>query len=211
MKKLIALVLILALPTMAFGAAGYSVIQNGGGAALAILQGSQDTVVLDVILTQNQEAGWGFGGALVGPGALTITSRAYGAPTNALNWLPNNPDATILGSTLASLVDFGSVQTAAGNDLLVGATTVVTLTLSGTASLAAGVYPIVVGDSLDLPPSGGGGVDNNRGWWAPASLGGMAQSTDATTAFTLTVLPIPEPATMLLLALALPFLRRRSA
>ena len=201
MKKLIALVLILALPTLAFGATNYAV-QVGGASSTTYAAGSAPaSLAMDIVLSLGPEAAgtFGFGGALTGPMG-NITARTYvGNAANAI-WLPNgNPIGPI-----ASKLDFGEVETAAGADLS-GTSTVVTLTVTGLPNVV-GVYTYVVGDSVDFPPSGGGGTDMNTGWWSNT---GVPVATDSVTPFVITV--TPEPATMLLLAGVLPFLRRRSA
>lgn len=205
MKKLIALVLILALPSFAFGAGAYSVVETGGTAAASIAPGTA-SLSLDIVLTVD-EANIGFGGALEGPAGVTIVSRTMAAPVSAAEWLQNSTDAQLVGSSLSAKWDFGAVDTVS-QSFGPGAVKLVTLVVNPSL-LAPGVYQLRVGDSTNLPPSLGGATDNNTGWYAPASLFGLPVTADAGAAFTLTV--TPEPVTMLLLAGALPFLRRRSA
>jgi len=200
MKKLIAMVLILALPAIALGD-GYA-IKSGGATSVSILQGSQNTLALDVLLTTDAAATVGFYGGLQAPGAgaLTIGSRVFYAPVTNAVWVPaNTADATFIGSTVGAALDLGSTAGAAGADIPAGTFTVETITLSGVASLAAGSYVFTVGDS-----------DYGVGA-ATAPLGSDPVAVASSSSFTLTVNPVPEPVTMLLLAVALPFLRRRSA
>jgi hypothetical protein len=156
-----------------------------------------NTLNLDITLTLDEPGTFGFGGALVGPAGLTIVSRTFGVPVNSWGFQTNLP-AAYDGKPITSLLDFGAIETAGTGTLLpVGTTTLMTLVVSGFASLPPHPWPLVfrVGDSSDL----GAGA-----WWSNT---GEPILVDSSIPF---VIDIPEPATLLLLAGALPFLRRRS-
>lgn len=201
MRKLISLVLILAMPAMAFGATGYAV-QVGGAASAEYEVGSvPDSLAMDIILSLDAagDGTFGFFGALSGPANATV-SRTLKAPVTTWGFIINN-DAAYNGKPLSELWDFGAIETAGTMVLLgAGANDLMTLTVSGLAGLGEGTYNFSVVSSSDQMA---GAAWSNTG--EPILV-------DAVVPFVLKVVqPIPEPATMLLLAGALPFLRRRSA
>jgi hypothetical protein len=201
MRKLISLVLILAMPAMVFGATGYSVLVGGAAAASYNVGEVPDAMVFDVNLTLDQAGTFGFFGALDGPQG-TITSRTYNAVITGSpsKWnFTTNDDAAYLAKPLSALLDFGAIEAGGtGAELPVGTGVLVSLGVNGLASLPVGVYNFSVVSSSDL----------NAG--ASWSNTGEPILVDASVPFVLTV-KTPEPASMLLLAAALPFLRRRSA
>lgn len=199
MRKLISLVMILAMPAMAFGATGYAV-QVGGAASAQYDVGSvPDSLAMDIILSLDEAGAFGFFGALDGPAGATVT-RAFKAPVSTWGFFVNTA-AAYDGQPLSALLDFGAIETAGTAPTLgAGANDLMTLTVSGLAGLGEGTYNFTVVSSSDL---GAGAAWSNTG--DPILV-------DSVVPFVLKVVqPIPEPATMLLLAGALPFLRRRSA
>jgi len=202
MRKLISLVMILAMPALAFGATGYSVLNSGLASADYVVGTAPATMDFDVVLSLEATGAYGFYGGLNGPAGLTITARAFKAPVTNAIWLANTADAAFIGSNLVAPLDLGSTETAVGAEIPAGNTTVVTLTVSGIGALPIGDYSLVVGDS----DYGAGASWSNTG--EPILV-----TSSAPFALKISAPPIitPEPATMLLLTVALPFLRRRSA
>jgi hypothetical protein len=203
MKKLVVAILILALPALAFGQTGAYSVNVGGDAARSYLVGTAPASLnMSVVLTLSDAGAFGFGGALDGPAGLTIGARQFMTSPTAVNgWgFRDNEDTTLVGSLLTQHIDFGAIDISGSSTLPAGADTVVTLQVNGIDTLAKGTYLFKVIDDPNLP----GGADT--GWWSNT---GSPIAANSSAAFTLTI--TPEPATMLLLALALPFLRRRSA
>jgi hypothetical protein len=202
MRKLISLVLILAMPAMAFGATGYAV-QVGGAASAEYEVGSvPNSLDMDIILSLDAtgDGTFGFFGALAGPANATV-SRTFNAPVSSWGFIINEAPA-YNGKPLSELWDFGAIEIAGTVSLLLnaGANDLMTLTVSGLSGLGEGTYNFTVVSSADQQA---GAAWSNTG--EPILV-------DAVVPFVLKVVqPIPEPATMLLLAGALPFLRRRSA
>jgi len=205
MRKLISLVLILALPTMAFAATDIAA-QSGGLASLEFVVGSPPaTIPLELVVTTDLAgpgaAGvWASGGGLMGPAGLTATLGSYrtGWAVIGTPWPA--------GSAMDGVKDWGAMDGDGNfaNAVSGGSATVATFTVGGVDALPVGDYMIAVSDSVD------GGAISGTGYWFTGD-GSMPMAFDASNALTIKIVPIPEPATMLLLAGALPFLRRRSA
>jgi hypothetical protein len=193
LKKLIVLALVLACPTAAWGATKYAVTCGGASSILGHFP-LPDKLNLDITLTLDEAGACGFGGALIGPAGLTIVSRTFHPPVS--NWGPPIiPYASYDGQPISARKDFGIISLGV-NTLPIGETKLMTLQLSGLAGLAPGRYEFLVGHSSDL---------EFGAWWTNT---GEPTQVDSIVPF---VIDIPEPATMLLLAAALPFLRRREA
>ncbi len=204
MRKLISLVLILALPTMAFAATDVA-LKSGGLASLEYVVGSAPaTLPLDVVVITDragtgQNGIWAVGGGIDGPAGLSVTGVAYKTGWAVIGAYP-------LPQPLDSDQDWGGQDSNASfaNAIAGPGGTAVMLTISGIDGLGVGSYAFKVTDSNMAD------AYNNTGYWGTG--GGEQFGFDASIPFVLKIVnPIPEPATMLLLAGALPFLRRRSA
>jgi len=206
MRKLISLVLILALPTMAFAATDIAA-KSGGLASLEFVVGSAPaTIPLELVVTTDlggPGAGgvWASGGGLMGPAGLTATWNSYrtGWAVIGTPWPA--------GSAMDGVKDWGAMDGDGNfaNAVSGGSATVAVFTIGGVDALPVGNYMIAVSDSVD------GGAISGTGYWFTGD-GSEPMAFGASVPFALKIVnPIPEPATMLLLAGALPFLRRRLA
>jgi hypothetical protein len=206
MKKLIPIVLLLALPAMAFGGENSSIsLLSGGNASLDVaLTDLPTTMSLDVVVYFDEDQQTALGGGLYGSSLITVTNRSYALPQSG--WAKNDgmgTPALIVGSDLSQSRDWGA-QTASNDYINSGTTTFVTLTLDLPTGLDTGSgYPIAYPITI---------VDSERGPLYYTNVGAEGEGRyfgDNVAGFTLNI--TPEPATMLLLAGALPFLRRRTA
>lgn len=197
-RWLIVSLLVLVCPGIVGGATKYEVTSEGQ----SFMRGMplQDTLALDITLTLDQPGTSYFGGALIGPSGLTITGRTYCSlvTENGDQWsFIVNDDAAYLNQPLSAALDFAAIKLGGGGaQLPLGSTMVMSLQVSGFLSLEPGRYEFVVGNSADI----GAGA-----WW---SITGDPVVVDSSVPF---VIDVPEPAAALLLAGAMPFLRRRVA
>lgn len=216
MKKLIAIVLLLALPAMAYGAATISLLSGGSASKDIDVANLPTTMTLDIVVNFSTSDNYSIDGGLSGSNLITITARSWNAViTNVDNpWKKQRTDAQFLTHNLSENLDFGAEQQNGspgdiGSQYFLGsgASTLVTLTLSLPGTLVKGAsYPIGIVDGKPF------GEFNGTGYWAAfESGGGTGNPTDWDTINGFTLNITPEPATMLLLAGALPFLRRRTA
>jgi hypothetical protein len=199
MKKLIAIVLLLAIPAIAYGQTSISLL-NGGNASLDVaVTDLPTTMTLDVVVVLTDTDNSAVSGGLDGTSLITVSAISLGSPQSAWSRFDAYNATNIVGSDLSQNYDFGAV-TSGTNVLGSGTTTWATITLNLPDTLVAGEsYPI----GLVVSKPGGSMLS----WASKTSLDEMPY--DAENGFTLNI--TPEPATMLLLAGALPFLRRRTA
>jgi hypothetical protein len=224
MKKLIGIVLVLALPAMAFGATSNTISLLSGGVDHLDLASdySAQNVSLDIVVDFSTITNFSVSGGLGGPAALSsvgVSNRVYGQfMTDAANlgyaWTKQVvSNTTFNAGTVGTSVDFGAEQrNGAPGDLApdspylpAGQTTFVTVTLAIPAGIPIGSYLI---DVVDGTPNG---AFNGHGYWASYDETTTQGPEDWTGRNGFTINITPEPATMLLLAGALPFLRRRLA
>lgn len=205
MKKLTFVLVLLALPAMAFAQSATMSLKMADGTSAVTLPETGGSIQIKIFLdsaTGVPEGIASIDGTIVASqsGIFTGTARTFGAPfingnfPTATNmngaWNPNSPN-------------FGAVATAGssneGNYLVDGTDgalpwTIETVTV--TVAPTPGVYTLALSSLSFAATTDGAGT----GIQLPTSLGSP-----------ITVTVTPEPATMLLLTLALPFLRRRSA
>lgn len=212
MKKSMFLVALLVIPAVAFaGTATMSLKLSGGATAITVAPNTP--VALTAVWSLDDYAGAPNGianvDAVLHASANNVfkfgtTARVWGAPFSsgkfdaatpaALNNLALNPDSANLGA-LALNPAFDDPM-AVGNYTTLNAPLPWTLnTINLIVNAAPGVYTLTI-------PGAFAGTSDDLG--APVAL-----DTALNNGITVTV--TPEPATMLLLAAAVPFLRRRSA
>ena len=203
MKKLVGILVILALPAMAYAEASTWLSSSGSASKSIDVAALPTTMTLDVMVSWTTTDNFSVSGGVDGPAVITIGARAYGAPFNL--WVANTADAQYLGTTLAQEMDYGALPNAGVQLAGSGTQKFVTLTLN-IPVMAKGAYPMWISDGMPY------GQFTGTGFWAAMESGGGTGDPaewDHVTGFTLNI--TPEPATMLLLAGALPFLRRRTA
>ena len=201
MKWIMAMGAVLAIPALAYGAASFTLTAGGSGTAgaTAVTIDPGDSFSIDLGITQEDAYGVaGFGGALQASanGQFYITGRS---------WLVSNADentatSVLLNDTNKWLADdpfpgqnVGAIEEVTGywpaGDFPQVMETFIIQTNSD-----PGVYTITIGDA-------GGGILIADG------MGEVEQTPLTIGSYQVTI--TPEPASMLLLAGALPFLRRR--
>lgn len=201
MRNLIGILVVLALPAMAYGTA-MTWLESGGSTSKFIPVSSlPTTMTLDVWVSWTTAHNFCVSGGVDGPAAITIAARSYGSPFNL--WDPNDPDAWYLGSNLAQELDYGALDMMGSHEAGPGAQRFVTITLN-IPVMAKGSYPLWICDGMPY------GKFNGHGYWMSEDLPSdddFIADWDYVGGFMLNI--IPEPATILLLAGAVPFLRRR--
>jgi len=224
MKKAMFVVALLAIPAVAFaGTATMSLRSSVGNSAtvtVAPTGGSLDIVVwIDAVaLTGSQSGVSNIDGQLVADqsNVLTITGRSWtGMCFRSTDTLAAT-DANIGDPDFDPSGFFGNVLAPSSPNFGVAATVNITLPISqtnrGTQNIANGWKAEII--TLDVAAAGPAGRTTKLNFSDGAFVGttvGLDPESLATTLHGMTIVQTPEPATMLLLAAALPFLRRRSA
>lgn len=201
MKWIMAMGAVLAIPALAYGAASFTLTAGGSGTAgaTAVTVDPGDSFGIDLGIVQGDANGTaGFGGALQASAndQFYITGRSWHiAYADA-----NTTDTTLLNDTNKWLVDdahpgqnIGAINDETGY-WPAGDFPQVVETFTIQTNSDPGVYTITIGDA-------GGGILISDG------LGEDEQTPLTIGSYQVTI--TPEPASMLLLAGALPFLRRR--
>jgi hypothetical protein len=186
---------------MAFGTATTSLLSGGSAYRNFNITDLPTNMPLNVMVSWTTAHNFAVSGGVDGPAAITIAARTYGAPFN--QWTPWTTNANYLGTNLGQEMDYGALDMDS-HEAGPGMQTFVTLTLH-IPVMPLGSYPIYITDGEPYGPFHG------TGFWAsedPPSNGNPVDW-DQVTGFMLNI--TPEPASMLLLAGALPFLRRRTA
>jgi len=221
MKKLAAIVIMLALPATVLAIPTEIYLESGGLESLSYEYGSAPTTMdMDITVDLGYNLIGQIDGALYMDSqdtAISITGITYASPFSTYAFASGAP----VVSTIDQHKDFGRVYGGGGSEVRAnsGADQLfATMTLSGIDTLPVGTYVISVGQATE---SAGwwddhtGDYGNGPFWSADYSQGVPVENPggpvpfDSNHAFTLTI--TPEPATMLLLVGALPFLRRRTA
>jgi len=203
MKWIMAMVAVLALPGLAFGAASMTLTEHGGSATTAEIGTSAGTIVIDLQVDFDDTLGCAaFSLALrESPGTVfDITGRAAAGPLVG-NFTPTTADATLLPVSVdtTTVNELGGIHSSGAWAYTGSDQVFLELTLSYPAGLTLGnkytVYPGPTNPALPFLIS----VKDNTG---------LANQTPLTTAG-IEITVVPEPASILLLVGALPFLRRR--
>ena len=200
MKWIMAMAAVMAVPAMALGAASFS-LSVGGATAIEVNPADDPaTFALDLFIDQDDANGTaGFGGALEAStnGVFYVTSKAMqlDGPFFLLTLGPvfkNDTNKWLSPRT----ANFGAMSSSANGYWNAGQFPgkAVTIGMAVPAGAPNGVYTISIGD-----PGGGIYISNYDGEGSQTPL----------TTSSLQVTVVPEPASMLLLVGALPFLRRR--
>jgi hypothetical protein len=202
MKKPLVVALLLAcLPASAFGVS--LSLQVGGSGNHDVLEGSAGTITVDFLLQTTQDVD-GYTTKLKAShaGVLTATARTLNSPLDN----PTTADGVLLPlaiGTAWSASDVGASWdevSKVSSDTIVASWTV-DYDVSG---LALGTVVSLMPGLPGAPPMF---IDIDGGRW---SFDGVSQNMDGGTALTLTV--VPEPMSAMLLLAAVPFLwRRRTA
>jgi hypothetical protein len=213
MKKSMFLVALLAIPAVAFaGTATMALKMSDGSTSVTVAPGvATNLAVVWTLDAYNDTAEGGYGIANVDAyitastgNAFKITAGAWGLPFSNGNFGGGvtgtlNPLSPQLGGLAANPAfddpgGFGNYA-APGNGALPWTLRTLTIQLQSGFAIANTVY------TLTIPGAFAGTNDS----------GGLPITLDTTNNGGITVTVTPEPATMLLLAAAVPFLRRRSA
>ena len=205
MKWIMAIGAVLAIPALAFGAASYTLTAGGSGmsGATAVTIDPGDSFSIDLGITQEGTGVAAFDGALTASSNSTfyVTGRTWflegganGENVYTPNWV--NDTNKWLETSAHAGQNFGSVKPGSYAYWAASVFPSVTQTidLDSSAIAEAGTYTISMG-------SAGGGIQIYD------SDGVAKQETLTLGSYQVTI--TPEPASMLLLAGALPFLRRR--
>ena len=198
MKWIMAMVAVLALPALAFGAASITLTEHGGtGTSISVAQGG--SVWIDVQIDFDDTAGCGgfnFGLREATGGIFDITDRNM--PLGSFNAISPPPDMPWAVANAFNATNVGGAHTVSawahtGSDQ-------VFLELEITAGAAAtlATYTVDPGRTISAVPTSVSVYQSD----------GLTQDTPLTLAG-IDITVTPEPASMLLLAGALPFLRRR--
>ena len=195
MKWIMAMAAVLAVPALALGAASFA-LDVGGETAIEICKTTDPSFTLSLGITQDDANGCGgFGGALQASanGVFEVTKRIWTIPGPRFDGATN---VQMKGFISPMTKNFGSISM---NDngywnAAFFPAEVEKFNITIPATTPNGVYTICIGD-----PGGGIYVMNYDGSGNQAPL----------TSNCVEVTVVPEPASMLLLVGALPFLRRR--
>ena len=200
MKWIMAMAAVLALPALALGAASFS-LEVGGETAIEICKTTDPAFTIDLFVDQDDANGTaGFGGALEAStnGVFYVTSKIFQlkGPKYLLTTGPVFKNDT--NKWLSPMTkNFGFMSESANGYFNAGQfpAKAVTMGAKVPADAPNGTYTISIGD-----PGGGIMISN---------YDGSGDQTPMDSTATLQVTVVPEPASMLLLVGALPFLRRR--
>ncbi len=201
MKWIVAMVAVLAVPALAFGGASMTLTEHGTSAtAISVAKGGSVVIDLQVDFDDTLGCG-GFNLALREAAGTIFDITARNMPLG--NFMPVDSDGTILPVD----VDTTTIYNLGGiHDIKYGAwawtgsdQVFLELTLSVPANAPLGMYTINLGAANPVLPFLISVKDHT----------GLADQTPLTTAGIDIFVGLPEPASMLLLAGALPFLRRR--
>lgn len=211
MKKFLTfMVVVLAVPAVVMAAKTTAVTSGGAssltydtaGIAHAVPPAS---IPIEWKVTMDDASVWATGGTVWGPGTLTTTGISRTFPTG---WVGYGIGDVAEGDTLQTGGRWGGYESGgnSANYLPVGTSTLMSATVNGISGLGVGVYTIYFGDTPGEEVSG-------DGWWTNDDNYGGPVTFDSKSSLTITIMEtvIPEPATMLLLVGAIPFLRRRTA
>lgn len=208
MKKLTVLMVILAVPAVAMAAKTTAVTSGGSSSLLFDIAGlaapvPPASIPIEWKVTMDDASVWAVGGTVWGPGSLTTTGIVRSFPTG---WSSFGIGDVAEGDTLQTGGRWGGYEGGGveANYLPVGTSTLMTATVNGIAGLGVGVYTIYFADTPGEEVEG-------RGWYTNDDLMGDPAPFDAVSSLSIEIVETPEPATMLLLVGALPFLRRRTA
>ena len=202
MKWIMAMVAVLALPGLAFGAASMTLTEHGGSATTAEIGTLAGTIVIDLNVDFDDTLGCdGFNLALRETTGTVFEVTARSSPLT--DFSPMTADGTLLDYAVEDIFSMGNLggeRSSAGTWAHTGSDQVfLELTLSYPAGLTLGnTYTINPGRTNKVIATTVS-VKDNTGLvdQTPLGLNGI----DITV--------VPEPASMLLMVGALPFLRRR--
>jgi hypothetical protein len=213
MKKLLTfMVVVLAVPAVAMAAKTTAVTSGGASSLTYDLAGIANpvppaSIPIEWKVSVDDDSVWAVGGTVWGPASLTTTGITRSFPTG---WVAYGVGDVAEGDTLATGGRWGGYESGGVAAYYLKAAsspyTLMTATVNGISGLGVGVYTIYFGDTPGEEVSG-------VGWWTNDENFGGPVPFDSVSSLTITIMEtvIPEPATMLLLAGAIPFLRRRTA
>jgi hypothetical protein len=194
------LLAVLAAPGMALATCITSVTSGGASHLTYLHPYLPYSIPLEWKVTMVDNTVWATGGTVWGPGTLTVTNITRLSPL--CYWIAFGAGDVANGQTLQDGGRWGGYESAANqaNYLQPGTTTLMTAILNGIDKLPIGVYTIYFGDTPGEEVSG-------KGWWTNDANLGDPVPYDVSSPLIIEI-ALPEPATMLLLAGALPLLRR---
>jgi len=213
MKKLLTfMVVVLAIPAVAMAAKTTAVTSGGASSLTFDVAGIANpvppaTIPIEWKVSVDDDSVWSVGGTVWGPSSLTTTGITRSFPTG---WVAYGVGDVAEGDTLQTGGRWAGYESGgvAANFLKAASSpyTLMTATVNGISGLGVGTYIISFGDTPGEEVSG-------VGWWTNDANSGSPVPFDSASSLTITIMEtvIPEPATMLLLAGAIPFLRRRTA